>query len=245
MKNRTTTVGDLVELDLKSVIGFSTPGTMKVRGLMGEREVVVLIDCGATHNFIAQKLVDDLELPVTVTSSYGIVMGNGVAMRGKGVCKAVVFTLQDLTVKEIFLPLELAGADLILGMIWLRSMRYTEVDWVDLTMTFNLGDRMVTLRGDPSLTKMEVSLKVLTKTWSDSDQGFLVEFRDLNINEQKDEEDSESEDDEDLLSSRVKRLLSENECVFQLLEGLPPKRVVDHCIVLKEGQPPVNVRPYQ
>lgn len=51
-----TEVGDLVELDLKSVIGFSTSGTKKIREKLGEQEVIVLIDCGATHNSISQKL---------------------------------------------------------------------------------------------------------------------------------------------------------------------------------------------
>lgn len=53
-------VGELVEL----VIGFSTPSTMKVKGRLGERDVVVLIDCGATHNFVSQRLLDELNLPV-------------------------------------------------------------------------------------------------------------------------------------------------------------------------------------
>lgn len=53
-------MGALEELDLKSVIGFSTPGTMKVKGRLGEREVVVLIDCEATHNFLSQRVVEKL-----------------------------------------------------------------------------------------------------------------------------------------------------------------------------------------
>lgn len=37
---------NLVELSLRSVIGFSTPGTMKVKGQIEDKEVVVPIDCG-------------------------------------------------------------------------------------------------------------------------------------------------------------------------------------------------------
>lgn len=102
-------VGDLVELDLKSVIGFSTPGTMKVRGHLKGKEVVVLIDCGATHNFIAQRLVDKLQIESKETTNYGIVMGNGVAIRGKGVCKKLDVMLPELTIVEDFLPLDLGG----------------------------------------------------------------------------------------------------------------------------------------
>lgn len=71
-------IGEVVELDLKLVIGFSTPGTMKLMSKINDREVLLLIDCGATHNFISQHLVEELELPVINTNNYGIVLGNGV-----------------------------------------------------------------------------------------------------------------------------------------------------------------------
>lgn len=58
--------GPVVELSINSV-GLSNPGTMKVKGRIKE-EVIVLIDCGATHNFISEKLVSMLQLPIKDTS---------------------------------------------------------------------------------------------------------------------------------------------------------------------------------
>ena len=52
---------ETVELSLNSVVGLTTPGTMKLRGLIKGTEVTILIDCGATHNFIGTKLVDELQ----------------------------------------------------------------------------------------------------------------------------------------------------------------------------------------
>lgn len=42
-----------VELSMNSVVGLSNSGMMKVRGEVLNHGVVVLIDCGATHNFMA------------------------------------------------------------------------------------------------------------------------------------------------------------------------------------------------
>lgn len=42
-------------------------------------------------------------------------------------------------------------------------------------MTFDKGESKIAIKGDPALTKAEVSLKMLNKTWSSLDQGFRVE----------------------------------------------------------------------
>ena len=48
-------------------------------------------------------------------------------------------------------------------------------------MTFIVGDTNVILKGDPSLTRVEISLKVLVKMWQSDDQEFLVDFRAMGI----------------------------------------------------------------
>lgn len=50
-------------------------------------EVVVLIDSGATHNFIIQRLVDELKLLLTETTNYGIFMAQDLPSKAKGFAK--------------------------------------------------------------------------------------------------------------------------------------------------------------
>lgn len=42
-----------VELSMNSVVGLTSPKTMKMKDTINGQEVVVLIDFGATHNFIS------------------------------------------------------------------------------------------------------------------------------------------------------------------------------------------------
>lgn len=56
-------------------------------------------------------------------------------------------------------------------------------------MTFEVNGTRVTIRGDLALKKDKMSLKMMAKTWSDSDKGFLVELRGLNVDEQAHEDD--------------------------------------------------------
>lgn len=70
-------VSPVVELSLNSVVGLTAPGTFKIKGMVEDREIVVMIDCGATHNFIPLKLVEELNIPTTETTNYGVIMGFG------------------------------------------------------------------------------------------------------------------------------------------------------------------------
>lgn len=77
---------------------------MKLKGKVGDREVIMLIDCGATHNFIHRQLEDELKIPVTNTTNYGIVIYDGTTLQGKGVCKEVIVEIPRVTVLENFYP---------------------------------------------------------------------------------------------------------------------------------------------
>lgn len=234
---------DTAELSLNTVVGFSSPGTLKVRGRIEDREVVILIDCGATHNFISQKLVNELKLPVSETLNYGIIMGTGTAAKGRGICKGVVISLKDLTIAEDYLPLELRSIDVILGMQWLRTLRVVTVDWKSLTLTIDDGDSKVIIKGDPTLTKTEMSLKRLQKTWNKHDEGFLVEMTAITalLREPRLIEAVPPSPNPPVFDY----LLEQYDDVFALPSQLPPSREVDHRICLKDEHQPVNARPYR
>lgn len=97
---------------MNSNVESSTPRTMKLERKIGEQEIVILIDCGTTHNFISHKLVEFMKLSSTKTMNYGVVMGLGEAIKGKGVCNVVMVALLEMIINEDFLPLELANLDL-------------------------------------------------------------------------------------------------------------------------------------
>ncbi|KAA0042901.1 transposon Tf2-1 polyprotein isoform X1 [Cucumis melo var. makuwa] len=65
-----------IELSTYSVVGLTNLGTMKVKGKIEEAEVVILIDCRATQNFIVEKLVTKLGLTPQETPNYGVILGS-------------------------------------------------------------------------------------------------------------------------------------------------------------------------
>ncbi|PKU76480.1 hypothetical protein MA16_Dca001084 [Dendrobium catenatum] len=69
---------------------------MKVKGEIADREVVVLIDSGATHNFISNQIVELLGMELVDTGGDGVMMGAGKVEMGRGVCRAVVLKIQGI-----------------------------------------------------------------------------------------------------------------------------------------------------
>ncbi|TYJ97717.1 histone-lysine N-methyltransferase ASHR1 isoform X3 [Cucumis melo var. makuwa] len=96
-------------------------------------------------------------------------------------CENVEIQLANWSVKEDFLPLELGGVDIFLGMQWLHSLGVIVVDWKNLTLTFTGNGQQISIKGDPSLTKTRISLKSMFKSWEDQDEGFLIECRTVEV----------------------------------------------------------------
>lgn len=63
LKDQGELVTQLMELSFYSFLGIESPTTHKLKGRVGKTEFVVLIDNGATHNFVSPQLVqrDHLE----------------------------------------------------------------------------------------------------------------------------------------------------------------------------------------
>lgn len=89
---------------------------MKVRGSIGQKEVITLIDCGATHNFISSKLVQKLGLPTTVTTNYGFIMGFGESVRGEGICRGIVLEAARIDRGRGLSSIGAGSTNVVLGM---------------------------------------------------------------------------------------------------------------------------------
>ncbi|GKB95105.1 ty3-gypsy retrotransposon protein, partial [Tanacetum coccineum] len=224
-----------LQVSLNSVIGFTYPRTMKLCGNIGGIDIVVLIDSGATHNFLSQELVKHLGLFVSRTGSVGVMMGNGNFEKSHGMCKRVLLSFHELQIIEDLFPLPLGSTDAILGIKWLETLGDMSVNWKTLTMSFGEGENRVTIRGDPGLSRTLVSLKSIARVLQRDSEAFLVE---MNTMEQLPEMDNK-------LNSIEQEIVSEFEDVFSLPFGLPPHRNHKHSIILKEGTGTISVRPYR
>ncbi|XP_056686201.1 uncharacterized protein [Spinacia oleracea] len=151
-------------ISLNSVVGLANPKTIKMVGTIHEQEVVVMIDLGATHNFIALEAVEKLGVELTPSKMFGVSLGTGEAVRGEGECKAVTLQLPGVEITEDFLPLTLGNSDVILGIQWLEKLGTMMTNWKTQTLSFQHNGEVVTIHGDPSLGRTCISLKAMIIT---------------------------------------------------------------------------------
>ncbi|XP_031271166.1 uncharacterized protein LOC116129586 [Pistacia vera] len=224
-----------VELSLSSVVGIQGPKTMKLKGRIQGKEWIVLIDSGASHNFISSKVVEQLGIPVVRTQSFGVGVGDRYSVRCEGECRDVCMELQGVNIIQNFFPFDMSSADVVLGIAWLETLGETITYCRKQIMKFTMGHKTVYQSRDPSLTKTLVSLKAMIKTLQSEGQGCLIEFGQL----QTQSANAGSIDD------RLLQVLGKFSQVFEPLSGLPPVRSRDHAIQLIPGTQPPNLRTYR
>ena len=117
-----------------SIVGLSSKKTIKLWGKIGKEQVMVLIDCGASHNFISATFVKQQELDMNATSIYTVEVGDGRKLDCEGICSELTLEMQGLKIQQDFYVFDLGGVDVVLGMEWLASLGEVRANFRELTL---------------------------------------------------------------------------------------------------------------
>ncbi|GAU45110.1 hypothetical protein TSUD_183180 [Trifolium subterraneum] len=177
------------------------PQSIRLKGNIHGMPVLILIDSGATHNFISYPLVHKMNWNVENTPPMNIKLGDGSCSKTRGSCVNLGVEIEGVPLVVDAQLFDLGVVDMVLGMEWLR------LSW--------------TIRGDEFFAKYCVHITLKGETGGN--------FQALEVEQSKD----------------LENLLNMYGGVFQDPKGLPPKRMKEHVITLKEGEGAVNVRPYR
>ncbi|KZV27240.1 peroxidase 64, partial [Dorcoceras hygrometricum] len=226
-----------VELPLFSISGVTQPQTMKMRGVINNIEVIVMVDSGASHNFVSRKLIQQLGLQVDETISFGVCLGDGTRVRCQGICHGLMVHLGSYTTTIVGHLFELGGVDVILGIEWLRTLGEVLVDWNKMDMRFQSEGNTIELKGDPTIQRTMLSFKSICKVTE-------IEFSATLFSVSR-RTDSEEREETKAWPREIQGVLDRFKIIFDKPVELPPSRSQDHAINIKAGQGPIQVRPYR
>jgi hypothetical protein len=226
---------DQAKISFHALSGHLAPETLRLVGRVSNHNVVLLVDGGSTHNFIQERLVKSLGLTAQPTSSLKVMVGNGNEIDCHQVCPQVKIHIQSHVFTVDVHVLALSGADIVLGVQWLKSLGPILTDYNDLTMKFVQSGKIVELKGDRDgglhlITAQQVKRLLHT-------QGASAFFH---IQVLTPEPPSTQ-----IMEPQLHSLLQKYGFLFSTPTSLPPPRNTNHTIHLLPQSQPVNVRPYR
>jgi RNase H-like domain found in reverse transcriptase/Reverse transcriptase (RNA-dependent DNA polymerase)/Integrase zinc binding domain/Chromo (CHRromatin Organisation MOdifier) domain/Retroviral aspartyl protease len=230
----------------------------RIAGVQG----TVMVDCGATADFISQSFVEKNRIPsIPLTDRRVILLADGSKHSVGRRSMPLTVTFPGFTgfVAPQILPLHGIRADLILGLPWLS--RYNpSIDWQARTLTFSPKQPP----GQGATAPSKHTIRILPAEGPLDKNGLHVVTSSTELNklnrhhdtvqwlchmEEMHDEGTTSTDPTASLSPELRSLLTpileQFADVFpeNLPPGLPPSRTVDHKIELKPGAVPVSRSP--
>eukprot|EP00253_Pinus_taeda_P029380 PITA_29380 len=234
--NQKDNVSDEPIILLHALAGISSPQTLKIRGFIKHRPIVVLIDSGSTHNFIHQKVAEVVHCFVRAVSNFQVQIADGGTMKCEGHYENVKLQMGDYQLKTHMFAIHMGGCDIVLGADWLRTLGPITMDFQELYMSFKQKNYTHTLRGLQAGTPSIISSHRMEKLLKKGNHGVVAQFNAIQAVETKPPP----------IHPEMQQILKNHLSVFDKPHELPPSRGEhDHSITLVPGAQPPNVHPYK
>jgi hypothetical protein len=240
---------------------------IKIKGTINGHRAVVLVDCGASGDFISERFVQQHNLKLTPTAGtdrgrvkQSVTLADGTVKQLAGMlskASLVIGTYSD-GINLSVMPLQ--GYDCILGMTWLTQHK-PHIQWTERIVQFSHKNKHHVLRASDPHTEPTVcaSVKLTCNLISERElmeqqdeiesvELALVQWTSSNgdgveLHCNAVQTSSNTNKDEE----SVRHLLTEFRDVFpdDLPAGLPPERAIDHRIELVPGSAPTSRPTYR
>ena len=151
------------EITVQALTGWDSPKTIRTRARIQKHEMVALIDSGATHSFIHEKVAKHFGLTMTPTPLFRVRVADGRPLRCTGVYKQVTTIVGGVSFCIDLFPLPLTGLDMVLGMTWLTLLGPTLCDWEAQTLEFTWAGEKQRVCGLRNKTIAEAQPEIIIK----------------------------------------------------------------------------------
>ncbi|KAL5734003.1 hypothetical protein ACOSP7_031864 [Xanthoceras sorbifolium] len=109
--------------------GTTHPQTIRVMSKLRNKEIIMLIDGGSTHNFIDQTVAEKFSLLIIRDKKFQVMVGNKERIECTDHCLALTLMIQGHPVQVDFYILPVAACQAILSVQWLETLGPVEMDY--------------------------------------------------------------------------------------------------------------------
>ncbi|KAL0399924.1 UNVERIFIED_CONTAM: hypothetical protein Sradi_2335700 [Sesamum radiatum] len=209
--------------------------TLKVNGLVGNKEILILINCGSTHCFLDEKVAGTLECELVDSTPMIIKVADRSKILSKRVYPKFSWEVQGHKFLHPVRLLKLGGYDLVLGCDWLSTSNPVELDFHQLKVTLSQGEDKLILRTLPNETRAKFmdtySLAKLMWRKNLEIKGELFFNHKVLMGRAKD--------------NRELELLQQYDEIFKEPNSLPLERKIEHFVELLPDVIPRKQHPYK
>ena len=227
-----------------------------VNGLIGRRPCRILIDSGASTDFVSEEWLKEHRFnTATKLSMDSITLADGRKIPSGGLLPKARLQMGRYRTARTFHAAKLDGFDAVLGKGWLADAQESNdlhIDWKLNTLTMKANGRRFTLFRalgktavvDKRAAHLLLNTAGLRKAARDKDEMYLVRFQDGEGG--RDPKDHKETDERTPLFD-VTPIMNDYKDVVcdDLPPGLPPQRQIDHRIDLEPNQAPPYRPPYR
>jgi len=222
---------DFCKLSLNALTTVDSSISIKLRSLVKNKVMLILLDSGSSHSFVSKHHFTDIaQLPTIQIPARRVKLANGEWLTTSTMVQNLQWYIQGATLTSDMLVLDMAPYDAILGYDWLKKHSPMNCDWNQKTLEFTLNGKQVRIQGVSAISATQLYKGTKGKdTWA-----FVI----------VDSLPPPKLDQGTPTPPCIQQILDEHKLIFQDPKTLPPSRCYDHAIPLIPGAMTVNARLY-
>jgi hypothetical protein len=227
---------EFYSLSLNAIAGTDQGEAMKVRAMVNNKVMLILVDSGSSHSFVSESFLHSVNIQALPTEPKQGQSANGEILITDHWVPGLEWWANGFTLHTDMKVLPLGPYDAILVYDWLKPHSLMCCHWENRTLQFEHQGTMMTIQGITQSSQEDILTVSIDKLWKwaqGNDIWALAVVESVPLSHQ------------DATPKGIQHILQEFQDVFQEPTGLPPTRFYDHQIPLLPNAAPVNSRPYK
>lgn len=224
-------------LSVNAISGSANSKTIRLRALVENKVMLLLVDSGSSHTFIDRQLAEKLKhKAIALDKSLQVKVANGDQLQCETELCGLQWWISGHTFTSDMKVIDLGGYDAILGMDWLAQWGAMVCHWEEKWLQFDKQGQQIRLQG--IVEKQQTEIQAITMEqmlkWEKGNDIWATAVISSTL-----------QTEDHVVPECISSTLADFADVFADPKQLPPHREFDHAISLIPDSVPVNVRPYR